>query len=51
MGDTKMTPEEWTAELRQRDDLTRRVQERIDLLHKAGLAAAAQAQAERRESS
>lgn len=46
----KTTAEERAAELRRRDDLTRRLQERIDY-HKTRLAAADGAQDERRESS
>ena len=46
----KTTADERAAELRRRDDLTRRLQERIDY-HKARLAAADGAQDERRESS
>jgi hypothetical protein len=46
----KMTAEEWAAELQRRDDLTRRLRERI-AYHKARLEAAGEDQAERRESS
>jgi hypothetical protein len=45
-----MSREERAAELRRRDDLTRRLQERIDY-HKARLEAADRAQDARRESS
>ena len=45
----KMTPEEWEAELRQRDEFMRRLQERVDT-YKARLPAQ-KAQPDRRESS
>jgi hypothetical protein len=46
----KMTAEEWADELRRREDLTRRLQERI-AYHEARLAASDEAQTDRRESS
>ena len=46
----KMSSEERAAELRLREDLTRRLQERIEY-HRARLAALGDPQAERRESS
>jgi hypothetical protein len=49
MGTKKMTPEEWEAELRRRDEFTRRLQERVDT-YKARLPAQ-KAQPDRRESS